>query len=72
MAWGSSAEADAAVFPGPVGSLHRPDAHLRLQASPVRCADRLHTGSSYCLLGGQYTLPACFCALKHVHMSDSV
>lgn len=66
MAWGSAAEASAAVLPGSAGSLHRSDPHLRLPAPPVRCANRLHTGSPHRLLGGQYTMSACFCSRPHV------
>lgn len=68
MAWGSAAEASAAVLPGSAGGLHRSDPHLRLQAPPVRRANRLHTGSPHCLLGGQYALPACFCSAVRVHI----
>lgn len=72
MAWGSPAEASTAVFPCSAGSLHRSDPHLRLQAPPIRRAYRLHTGSPHCLLGGQYTLPACFLCIFRVHMTVSV
>lgn len=65
------AEAGSAVFPGLAGDLHRSDPHLRLQAPPVRRADRLHTGSPDCLLGGQYTLTClflCISARPHVRV----
>lgn len=52
VAWGSAAEACNSVLPGSASNLHRSDPHLRLQAPPIRRANRLHTGSPHSLLGG--------------------
>lgn len=60
MAWGSPAEACAAVFLGPAGFLHRSDPDLRLPAPPVRRPNGLHTGRSHRLLGGEFALTARF------------